>query len=220
MSIQFLLALQLISDIVLFVAVIFLLAIVGRNSWKKNSAPPNLPNLADKQAMAELERLISESQAATANLIKAMDESRRALKEAVCEVEEKEFRIIQRESRMAKRESPVVEISQRQPAPEMTIQEFRVENGGFSQIDRKIISMPGSEARITEKVQADEHGTVKPVGGSTGAQAVSGQTGDYQAVIEMARKGLSENEIMDQSELTEAEISLVLELGRKRKEFD
>lgn len=199
MSIQFLLALQLISDIILFVAVIFLLAIVGRNSWKKNSSPPNS---VDKQAIADLERLISESQAATANLIKAMDESRRALKEAVCEVEEKEFRIIQRESRVSKREAPALiqAVSHR----DQKTQDVRIEDSGR---DMKVIRLAGSEIESPEKSRGNDHG--RP-----------GQAEDYQAVIEMARKGLSEKEIMDQSELTEAEISLVLELGRKRKEFD
>lgn len=219
MSIQFLLALQLISDIVLFVAVIFLLAIVGRNSWKKYSSPPanmpNMPNMVDKQAIAELERLITESQAATAHLIKAMDESRRALKEAVCEVEEKEFRFIQRGSRVAKRETPVAvaEASPRQPAPGQKIHELRIEDGAS---DVKVISMTGNGIRLPDKMQGNGQGAAR----LTGGWAEAGQAGDYQAVIEMARKGLSEKEIMDQSELTEAEISLVLELGRKRKEFD
>jgi len=57
-----------------------------------------------------------------------------------------------------------------------------------------------------------------------GAPASAGQdathSGDYQAIIEMARKGMSESEIIEKSELTEAEISLVLELGRKRNEFN
>ncbi len=212
MSIQFLLALQLISDIVLFVAVIFLLAIVGRNSWKKYSSPPNM---IDKQTVADLERLISESQAATAHLIKAMDESRKALKEAVCEVEEKELRISQRGSRVAKRETPALlpAVSQKQPASGQIIQESRIEAGGA---DKKNATPAGSEAKSPPEIQGNGQGATKPVGD----QSVSSQAGDYQAVIEMARKGMSETEIIEQSELTEAEISLILELGRKRKEFN
>lgn len=218
MSIQFLLALQLISDIVLFVAVIFLLAIVGRNSWKKYSSPPNVPNAVDKQTVADLERLISESQAATAHLIKAMDESRRALKEAVCEVEEKEFRIIQRESRIAKRETQTMlaAAAGRQPASDRNTQEPRIEAG---KRDKNGKGLAGSEITDPEKRQGNSQGATKLIG-AQGPGQCGDRDGDYKAVIEMARKGMTENEIMENSELTEAEISLVLELGRKREEFN
>jgi len=204
-SIQYLLALQLISDIVLFAAVIFLLAIVGRNSWKKNFSPanlPNLPNLIDKQTVAELERLISESQAATAHLIKAMDESRRALKEAVCEAGEKEFRNIQKGAGAAKRDGQDLypATSQRENAAAAVLLDLPIEKSG-----------PGNEKQSRIRGQETPHGS---------GQGWPGSRADYQAVIEMARKGMPEKEIIEQTELTEAEISLLVELGRKKIEFN
>lgn|GEM_PF-6517359 len=210
MSIQFLLALQLISDIVLFVAVIFLLAIVGRNSWKKNSSPPTPPTPVDKETVAELERLISESQAATAHLIKAMDESRRALREAVCEVEEKESRRVERDAGVKKAEASALlpAVAQRRPAADAVRAQTGVSGKGRQDVP----------AKAPEKGQGN--GQAKEPGAAKSGSADSGASGDYQAVIEMARKGMSEKEIIEQSELTEAEISLVLELGRKRNEFN
>lgn len=204
MSIQFLLALQLISDIVLFVAVILLLTIVGRNLWKKNTSP------LDKQTVAELERLISASQAAANNLIKAMDESRRALKETVCEVEEKNFRRVSRDAAERKNGKParLSAMAQHQPAAASTLPELRPE--------AKVPDEAGpARASNGEKGRGS---------GQDGTKANSGGDGGpgpaYKAVIEMARQGMSEKEIFEQSELTEAEISLVLELGRKRNEFN
>jgi hypothetical protein len=170
--------------------------------------------------VAELERLISESQAATAHLIKAMDESRRALKEAVCEVEEKELRIIQRGSRVAIRENPaLVPVARRQPPLDQSIREPRIENGGVHQA---IAGPAGSESKAPDQTiqPAQNQGNVQGAATLVDTHGGPDRTGDYQAVVEMARKGMSETEIFERSELTEAEISLVLELGRKRKEFN
>lgn len=202
MSIQFLLALQLVSDIVLFVAVIFLLAIVGRNSWRKNLAPPGVPGIVDRQAVAELERLISESQAAAAGLIKAMGESRRALKEAVCEVDEMQSRSFQT-SGAAKRGSHLLVPAALQ-AGGGVLQDIPVQDGA---------SLDGGE----------NHGGQEKPSGNGGRESGGGQGGrsrDYQAVLEMACKGMSEKDILAESELTEAEVSLLLELGRKKSEFN
>jgi hypothetical protein len=209
-SIQFLLALQLISDIVLFVAVIFLLAIVGRSSWKRNTAPP-IP--IDKQTIAEMERLISESQAATAHLIRAMDESRRALREAVCEVEEKDFRRVERKAAAGKAEAArLPAAARRQPAPGP---------------DSPAVPEPGSAGggRGKALVPSPENGrgnghALKQGGSKSNGEADTASSADYQNVIEMARNGMSEKEIIEQSDLTEAEISLVLELNRKRNEIN
>ena len=81
-----------------------------------------------------------------------------------------------------------------------------------------MIRVAGSEAIGPEKRQGNGQGATKQ-SALRASEPVPGM-GDYQAVIEMARKGMSENEIMEKSELTEAEISLFLELGRKRNEFN
>jgi hypothetical protein len=83
MNITLLLTFQLIADAVLCIAVVFLFSIVNREIKTKSVGP-------DRETLAEFKRLIVESQHAAENLLSAMDESRKILKEISYAVDDKE----------------------------------------------------------------------------------------------------------------------------------
>jgi len=79
-------AIQVLADVVLCVAVIFILGRVNRELKRK-------PTGFDARSMAELKRVIEDSQKATAALIDAMEESKKALRDISRSIDEKEARL-------------------------------------------------------------------------------------------------------------------------------
>ena len=79
-------AIQVAADLVLCIAVIFILSRVNRELKGRKST-------IDPKAMSELGRLIQESQNATTNLMQAMEESRKALRDVSLSIDEKEDRL-------------------------------------------------------------------------------------------------------------------------------
>ncbi|MGE5799352.1 MAG: DUF6115 domain-containing protein [Syntrophaceae bacterium] len=79
-------AIQVAADVVLCLAIIFILSRVNRELKRRKSA-------IDPKAMSELGRLIRESQNATSNLMQAMEESRKALRDVSLSIDEKEDRL-------------------------------------------------------------------------------------------------------------------------------
>ena len=77
-------AIQVVADVVLCVAVVFIIARVNQDLKKRKSFV---------KTMAQLKRLIEESQKATAGLLVAMDESKKALRDVSLSIDEKEARL-------------------------------------------------------------------------------------------------------------------------------
>jgi DNA-binding NarL/FixJ family response regulator len=86
MNIMHLLIYQLVADAVLCIAVVFLFAVVNREIKTRGTG-------FDPKSLADFSRLIAESQVAAENLLKAMDDSRRILKEISYAIDEKERRL-------------------------------------------------------------------------------------------------------------------------------
>jgi DNA-binding NarL/FixJ family response regulator len=155
MNLQLLFTVQLIADAVLCLAIVFLFAILNREIKKRNVA-------VDADSIAEFKSVIAQSQAASVELLKAMDESRRILKEISYAIDEKERRL------------------------------------------RTLLE--ASEARLTAWKGHEETESVKPTDRL------------YTSVIEMARAGATARDIAERLGLTEGEVSLVIELDRKKNE--
>jgi DNA-directed RNA polymerase specialized sigma24 family protein len=77
-------AIQVVADVVLCVAVVFILNKVNKDLRKRHSFV---------KTMAELKRLIEGSQKATAGLLEAMEESKKALRDVSLSIDEKEARL-------------------------------------------------------------------------------------------------------------------------------
>jgi DNA-directed RNA polymerase specialized sigma24 family protein len=75
---------QVVADVVLCVAVVFILNKVNKDLRKRHSFV---------KTMAELKRLIEGSQKATAGLLEAMEESKKALRDVSLSIDEKEARL-------------------------------------------------------------------------------------------------------------------------------
>lgn len=86
MNISLLLTFLLIADAVLCIAVVFLFAVVNREIKKKGAG-------IDADTLSEFSRLIAVSQGAAENLLHAMEESRKILKEISFAIDEKERRL-------------------------------------------------------------------------------------------------------------------------------
>ena len=87
MNLQSLFIFQLVADIVLCIAIFFVLYLMTRES-KKNTV-----RTIDPAVLAEYQRLLDASQLATEALSKAMDDSRKALKEIAYALDEREGRL-------------------------------------------------------------------------------------------------------------------------------
>jgi hypothetical protein len=83
---QLFFAIQVAADVVLCVAVVFILGRVNRELKRK-------PAGIDPGSIAELKRVIEDSQKATTALIGAMEESKRALRDISRSIDEKEARL-------------------------------------------------------------------------------------------------------------------------------
>lgn len=79
-------AIQALADVVLCVAVVFILGRVNRELKQK-------PTGIDPGSLAELKRVIEDSQQATTALIGAMEESKKALRDISRSIDEKEARL-------------------------------------------------------------------------------------------------------------------------------
>ena len=77
-------AIQVVADVVLCLAVFYILNRFNQDLKKRHSFI---------KTMAELKRLIEESQKATAALLEAMEESRKGLRDVSMSIEEKETRL-------------------------------------------------------------------------------------------------------------------------------
>jgi len=86
MSIQFLFACLLITDLILCLAVIILVIIFNREIKKRPGSP-------DENAFIEFRKLLDESQTSTNHLLEVMNESRKALKEIAYVLNEKELQL-------------------------------------------------------------------------------------------------------------------------------
>jgi len=86
MSTQILLTCLLIADVVLGFAVVAMIIIVNRE-WKKRRSG------IDESSLTEFRKLLDESQASTNYLLEVMNESRKALKEIVYALDEKEEKL-------------------------------------------------------------------------------------------------------------------------------
>lgn len=87
MNLQVLFIFQILADIVLCIAIVFILYLVTRESRKKP-----VRNL-DPAILNEFQRVLDASQRSVLNLVKAMDESRKALKEIAFALDERESRL-------------------------------------------------------------------------------------------------------------------------------
>lgn len=96
MNLQVLFIFQILADIILCIAVVFILYLFTRDSRKKPAR-----NL-DPAILDEFQRVLDASQRSVLNLVKAMDDSRRALKETAYALDERENRL---RSLMAQSES-------------------------------------------------------------------------------------------------------------------
>lgn len=81
---QIFFAIQVVADVVLCLAVIFILHRVNQDLRKKQGLV---------EAMTDLNRLMVESQEATAGLLEAMEESKKALRDVSLSMDEKEARL-------------------------------------------------------------------------------------------------------------------------------
>lgn len=79
-------AIQVLADVVLCVAVVFILGRVNRELKRK-------PTGIDPASLAELKRVIDDSQRATTSLLGAMEESKKALRDISRSIDEKEARL-------------------------------------------------------------------------------------------------------------------------------
>ena len=152
---QLFFAIQVAADVVLCLAVIFILSRVNRELKGRKST-------IDPRAMSELGRLIQESQNATSNLMQAMEESRKALRDVSLSIDEKEDRLM----RLMKQAS--------------------------SHIDR----LDKTSAVLEEALPGKRNGEV----------------------IRLADQGFTPAEIADSLGLTEGEVSLILDLSRRRSD--
>jgi septal ring factor EnvC (AmiA/AmiB activator) len=75
---------QVVADVVLCIAVVFIITRISQDLKKRRSFV---------KTMAELKRLILESQKATAGLLEAMEESKKALRDVSLSIDEKEARL-------------------------------------------------------------------------------------------------------------------------------
>ena len=75
---------QVVADVVLCIAVVFIITRINQDLKKRRSFV---------KTMAELKRLILESQKATAGLLEAMEESKKALRDVSLSIDEKEARL-------------------------------------------------------------------------------------------------------------------------------
>ncbi|MCG6538068.1 MAG: hypothetical protein L7F78_25970 [Syntrophales bacterium LBB04] len=88
MNLQVLLIFQLVADIVLCIAVVFILYLVTKENRKNNVRQ------IDPAVLAEFQKALNESQTAATYLIQTMNDSRRALKEIAYALDEREKRLI------------------------------------------------------------------------------------------------------------------------------
>ncbi|OPY09980.1 MAG: hypothetical protein A4E67_00727 [Syntrophaceae bacterium PtaB.Bin038] len=79
-------AIQVLADVVLCVAVVFILGRVNRELKRKSTG-------IDPASLAELKRVIDDSQRATTSLLGAMEESKKALRDISRSIDEKEARL-------------------------------------------------------------------------------------------------------------------------------
>jgi len=75
---------QVVADVVLCIAVVFIISRISQDLKKRRSFV---------KIMTELKRLIMESQKATAGLLEAMEESKKALRDVSLSIDEKEARL-------------------------------------------------------------------------------------------------------------------------------
>ncbi|MBP8984743.1 MAG: DUF2802 domain-containing protein [Syntrophobacterales bacterium] len=155
MNITLLLTLQLVADAVLCIAVVFLFAVVNREIKRRGGG-------VDPKALGEFSRLIAQSQGATENLLRAMEESRRILKEISFAVEEKEKRLR--------------------------------------------VLMEATEVRLSALT------------GREGEEGAGEPDNRYEKAVDLIGQGLTEGEVAERLGLTEGEVSLIVELKRKKDE--
>ncbi len=155
MDTQSLLVFQIAADVVLLVAVLFLLWRIGRNVGRAGSLP------LDEQYLSDLRRLIEESRGEAARFSRTMEESCQKFKDLAAHLGEKEA---------------------------------------------NLAGLIAEAKRILARVDMPE--------GRRGGNSGSG----YEQVVKLLQAGLPVSEAAGQSGLTEGEVSLILDLEKKKRE--
>ena len=88
MNLQSLFIFQLLADLVLCVALVFVLYLITRESRRRAAA-----QTVDPAILAEFKRVLDASQQATETLLRTMDDSRKALKEIAYALDDRESRL-------------------------------------------------------------------------------------------------------------------------------
>ena len=86
MTFEFMFGLQIAADVVLFVAIIFLLWVVNKEIHKKS-------HTINPETLNQFRKLLEESQTSAEYLMQTIDEGRKSLKELSCSLEEKEKKL-------------------------------------------------------------------------------------------------------------------------------
>jgi hypothetical protein len=86
MNVELMLGIQIVADVILCIAIVFLLIIVTKEIKKRNSG-------VDPTALNEFKSLIEESRRSADYLLQTLDEGRRSLKEVAYALDEKEKRL-------------------------------------------------------------------------------------------------------------------------------
>ncbi|MBN2516008.1 MAG: hypothetical protein JXC33_08245 [Deltaproteobacteria bacterium] len=86
MNLELMLGIQIVADVILCIAIVFLLVIVTKEIKKRNSG-------VDPAALDEFKSLIEESRRSADYLLQTLDEGRRSLKEVAYALDEKEKRL-------------------------------------------------------------------------------------------------------------------------------
>jgi hypothetical protein len=87
MNLQALFIAQMIADVILCVAIVFLLFVVAKETKKRETKP------IDPEMISDFRKIIDESRDESLHLIAAMDESRKSLKETALALDEREKRV-------------------------------------------------------------------------------------------------------------------------------
>jgi hypothetical protein len=87
MNLQSLFIFQLLADLLLCIALVFVLFLITRESKKRNA------QTVDPAIVMEFKRILDASQQATTTLLRTMDDSRKALKEIAYSLDDRENRL-------------------------------------------------------------------------------------------------------------------------------
>ncbi len=105
MNLQSLFIFQLLADLALCLALVFVLYLITRESKRRNA------QTVDPAILKEFKQVLDASQQATAMLLRTMDDSRKALKEIAYSLDDRESRLRALMSQIEERLEPKVTVS-------------------------------------------------------------------------------------------------------------